>query len=315
MKKIPAYIHATLLFFVLSFCSCALFAQATSAPAPTQNVTTEVITLQNRTPQDVIPIITPFLAQGGQAKGFENQIIIQSTPDNIDSIKQIIQKIDIVARQLLITISNGHDKPNEIMSISPSGDVRFGHSEHEGPHTEIIGTNRESERQVSSIRVNNGDVGYINAGVTIALPTEQAVASANFSRNSQISSSGGALGNLSGNSSARGNFQGVDQSYEYQNLTNGFFVRPQLVGEQQVRLELSTQNNQPPQTPTADMSKPVYTTFHAQTTMTVPLGQWINFGGNRNTDELDTSGNVYRTGSRDQSQRFLWLRVDIIPDQ
>lgn len=313
MKNPLGFCTAVFLLLLIHLCPMA-FASAESAAAPANNAAnTAVITLQNRTPQDIIPTITPFLAPGGQIKGFENQIIIQSTPDNIAAIKDIIQKIDVMPKQLMITISNGHDKPNEIMSITPSGEVTFGHDEPDGPHSVTYGTNRESDRQVSSIRVDNGQVGFINSGETVPLTTNQAAGFDNYRSNFNLNGSGPLGGQINARGRARENAAGTSQSFDYQNLSNGFYVRPELVGSQ-VKLELSTQNDQP-LAEAGNPNKPVYTTFNAQTTMMVPLGKWVNFGGNRNQDELDQSGNVYRTGSRDQSQRFLWLRVDVIPDK
>jgi len=94
------------------------------------------------------------------------------------------------------------------------------------------------------------------------------------------------------------------------NLSNGFYAKPEVMGKE-VKLQLSTQNNQPAFNPN-DTTQPAYTTFNAETTVMVPLGQWIYFGGNQNQDQINQVTTI-RTGSRDQSQKSLWLRVDIIP--
>ncbi len=367
---------------VVGFClfvqlACAHLASAEEEQA-SPNLQTEVITLNYVLPQDILPTLTPFLAKGGQIKPINNQLIIQSTPDNITALKSIIEQIDIAPKKLMITVSNGHDKPSEIESISPNGDVTFG-QDTSGYHTLSISTNSESQRQVSTIRVDNGQVAFIQTGVTIPLITEQFGGQSNFQSQSSLkgqrsgtrtttgSTPGTATGtssigttasatatgsrttsgtgtttsfgttagattsasasaattganttaatgtsSLTGSGSASGNSSGGGQSVDYQNLSNGFYAKPQLIGKE-VKLDLSTQNDQPIATNAGSTIQPAYTTFNAQTTVMIPVGKWTYFGGNQAQDQV-SNGTSYRTGSRDQGQKSLWLRVDVIPD-
>jgi hypothetical protein len=272
---------------------------------------TTVVTLQNRLPQDILPSITPFLDKGGQIKTFDNQLIIQSSASNIATLKSIIEKLDVAVKKLMITVSNGHDKPNEMMSISPNGDVNFG-NEPDGPHDLTISTGRETDRQVDTIRVDNGQVAFINSGVTIPLITNQFAADDNYQRNGLLTATGPGS-NLVGVNSASDIARAAGQSIDYQNVSNGFYVRPQLVGKE-VKLDLLTKNDQPSDNYNNNPAmNPAYTTFKAATTVMVPLGKWTYFGGNQNQDDMN-SGTTIRTGSRDDSKKSLWLRVDLIPD-
>ncbi|MGD9592414.1 MAG: secretin N-terminal domain-containing protein [Candidatus Berkiella sp.] len=315
MKNTAYFI--TVITIVLSLFAFGKFAQASATPAtsatpaPAQSaLQTAVITLNNRAPQDVINALTPFLEKGGQIKAFENQLIIQSTASNIEALKAIIAKIDVAPTKLMITVSNGHDKPSEITSISPNGTVTFG-DEPNGPHNLDISTTRESDTQVSSVPVDSGNVAFIKTGVTIPLIQEQYAGGASYQRDAQISGQGGLGGSFNGEDHARGVAGAVDNSYEYKNLANGFYVKPQIVGKD-VKLELSTMNDQPTGT-IGDTTQAAYTTFKAQTVITVPMSKWTYLGGNESQDRSNST-TTYHTRSRDTSQKSLWLRVDLVPE-
>lgn len=302
--KNTAYFHPAFLmaFFIMLLSTFACHAE--DAPAAASGTQTAVITLNNRTPQDVISVITPFLEKGGQVKGFENQLIIQSSASNIAALKDIIAKIDVATKKLMITVSNGHNKPSEVKSISANGDVTFG-EETDNTQSLEISTNRESDTQVSSIPVDNGNVAFIKTGVTIPLIQDQYAGQGSYNSNWQVK------GAIEGGGSANALGREVDQSYDYKNLSNGFYVKPQVIGKE-VKLELSTSNDQPSGV-IGDTTTAAYTTFNAQTTITVPLAKWTYFGGNESQDRPDSTTS-YHTRSRDQSQKSLWLRVDLVPE-
>ncbi len=311
MKK-TAYFYTAI--FIISVLAALTFRSAFANERPDtfsqSAMQTEVITLTNRAPEDVINTLRPFLENGGEIKAFENQLIIQSTPSNINSLKAIIAKLDVAATKLMITISNGHNKPSEIMAISPGGDVSFGQATN-GSSSLEISTTRESDTQVSSIPVDNGNVAFIKTGVTIPMLQDQYAGSANYNSQWQANANG-ALGNFNGQGQAQGNARASEQSYEYKNLSNGFYAKPQVIGKE-VKLELSTSNDQPSRT-LNDPTQAAYTTFKAQTTITIPMSQWTYLGGNEVQDRPGST-TTYHTRSRDQSQKSLWIRIDPVPLQ
>ena len=67
-------------------------------------MTLEIIPLQFRNADEIIPIIRPLVQHGGTVTGMNNQLIIKTTAGNLMEIKQILAKIDKAARRLLITV-------------------------------------------------------------------------------------------------------------------------------------------------------------------------------------------------------------------
>ncbi len=271
------------------FTACSLII-ADETPSPAQQ--TAVITLTNRLPQDILPAITPFLEKGATAKAFENQLIIQASSSNLNAIKAIIQKLDVPNKQLMISVSNGYDQPSDVSASM-----------------QTISTTREADTNIDHIRVNNGQVAMINTGVTIPLITSQYAGSDNY--HAQGSFSGiGAGGIIAGEGSANEIAHAYGQTVDYQNLNSGLLVRPQLMGDQ-VKLDLLSQDQQAYNN-YQDTTQPTYSSLKTETSLTVPLNKWVYFGGNRT--ENDPSGQTIRTQPKDQNQRSLWLKVDVVND-
>ncbi len=279
-----------LLMWLLAICPL-LMAEET-ASAPTQQQQTAVITLTNRLPQEIMPAITPFLEQGATVKPFENQLIIQASPSNITALKEIIQKLDVASKQLMISVSNGYDEPSDVSA-----------------QMQTITTTREADTNIDHIRVNNGQVAYIKTSVTIPLITSQYAGSDYYHAQGSIGGIGPG-GIIAGQGSANEIATAAGQTIDYQDLNSGLLVKPELIGNK-VRLDLMSQNQQAYNN-YQDTTQLTASGLKTETTLTVPLNKWIYFGGNRT--ENDPTFQTIRTQPKDQNQRALWLKVEIIND-
>ncbi|MCS5711680.1 secretin N-terminal domain-containing protein [Candidatus Berkiella aquae] len=259
-------------------------------PVNTTNEQTTVIQLNYRTPDEILPAITPFLDKGANAKAFENQIILQTSPSNLAAIKSIIQKLDIPTKQLMISVSNGYDRPSDVTASM-----------------QTITTTREADTNIDHIRVSNGQVAFINTSVTIPLITSQFAGSDNYHAEGSFAGAGPA-GIISGQGTANEIAHAYGQTVDYQNLNSGLLVRPQVLGNQ-VKLDLLSQVQQAYNN-YQDTQQPTYSGLKTETSLTVPLNQWVYFGGNRTED--DPTLQTIRTQPKDQNQRSLWLKVDVL---
>jgi hypothetical protein len=278
-----------LFLWLLATCPL-LIAEQTASALPQQE--TAVVTLTNRLPQDILPAITPFLEKGATVKPFENQLIIQASPSNLAALKEIIQKLDVASKQLMISVSNGYDEPTDVSA-----------------QMQTITTTREADTNIDHIRVNNGQVAYIKTSVTIPLITSQYAGSDVY--HAQGSFDGiGQGGIIGGHGSATEIASATGQTIDYQDLNSGLLVKPELIGNK-VRLDLMSQNQQAYNN-YQDTTQPTSSGLKTETTLTVPLNKWIYFGGNRT--ENDPTFQTIRTQPKDQNQRALWLKVEVIND-
>lgn len=279
-----------LFLWLLAICHLLIADETASAPTPQQQ--TAIVTLTNRLPQDILPAITPFLEKGATAKAFENQLIIQASPSNVAAIKEIIQKLDIPSKQLMISVSNGYDEPTDVSA-----------------QMQTITTTREADTNIDHIRVNNGQVAFIKTSVTIPLITSQFAGSDVYHAQGSIGGIGPG-GIISGQGSANEIAAAAGQTVDYQDLNSGLLVKPELIGNK-VKLDLLSQDQQAYNN-YQDTTQPTYSGLKTETSLTVPLNKWIYFGGNRT--ENDPTFQTIRTQPKDQNQRALWLKVEVIND-
>ena len=69
-----------------------------------EDMTLELIQLQHRTTDEIIPVIQALVHPGGTVTGMNNQLIVKTTASNLVEIKQLLAEIDKAARRLLITV-------------------------------------------------------------------------------------------------------------------------------------------------------------------------------------------------------------------
>lgn len=65
---------------------------------------TQVITLQNRTSADLLPVAQNFIGKDGNVTVYGNQLIVEAPAQKIQSLEDLLSQLDTPARRLLITV-------------------------------------------------------------------------------------------------------------------------------------------------------------------------------------------------------------------
>ncbi|MGH8771464.1 MAG: secretin N-terminal domain-containing protein, partial [Burkholderiales bacterium] len=195
----------------------------------------EVISLNYRTAQEVIPLVQPIVNQsGGTVTGAQNQLIIRTSPDKLAEIRKILAAIDKAPRQLLITVEQGANSErrkseaeiaanvgndNARVILPGSGDERGVTVEGQRRDDSIRARvhNQQSiarDNSTQQVRVLEGNPAFIYVGQTIPL-RERAL----------IKTPAGTQ---------------ITESTHYRDVANGFHVLPRVAGDR-VTLEISPQ--------------------------------------------------------------------------
>jgi len=264
------------------------------------NMQIEVIPLQNRMVDDVIPIIRPLVTAGGTVTGMNNQLIIKTTPANLAEIKQILNSIDHAPRRLMITvkqnvagninlredsltgkytsgnvqINTGHDHSSEGLSVSAgdkNSNIRY--------HT-LNSTARTDDRNTFKVQALEGRPAFINQGQSFPVDssttyiTEQGVV--------------------------------VNQSTDYYDARSGFYVLPRLNGDKVTLLAATNLSSiQPGSHPAANVQS-------LETTVTGRLGQWMELGGIDQSFNHGSRQNFSSSSVDGQEFRTVLIKVDEI---
>ncbi|MCU1728810.1 secretin [Pseudomonas sp. 7P_10.2_Bac1] len=65
---------------------------------------TQVITLQNRTSAELLPIAQNFIGKNGKVSAYGNQLIVEAAPSKIQNLENLLAQLDTPAKRLLITV-------------------------------------------------------------------------------------------------------------------------------------------------------------------------------------------------------------------
>src|SRR3989338_7840117 len=83
----------------------------------------EVIALKHRSAEEVLPVIRPLLDKGYAASGMNYQLILRTSPHNIEQIKRLLESIDVAPRSLKITVMQNVDSETVARLTEVSGSV------------------------------------------------------------------------------------------------------------------------------------------------------------------------------------------------
>jgi type II secretory pathway component GspD/PulD (secretin) len=242
-----------------------------SITAHAQTTVLEVVPLRYRMAQEVIPIIQPMLAREGSVSGFQGQLVIRTTPANLEEIKRILASLDTAPRQLLITVRQDALVDRSRSAAEVSGSVGGDHGRvtvpgssesrggsvvlHEGDDSVrlhvIEGSGSQSDRNTQSVRVMEGREAFVRVGESVPVRERQV----------QRSVVGARV------------VEQVVETTQYRDAATGFYVLPRISGDR-VTLDISTQRE--------SLSRPVQGGVSVQsvvTTVSGRLGEWMEIGG------------------------------------
>src|SRR5512143_2967741 len=279
---------ATALFFLLALVGLARADDAL-----------EIIPLQHRTAEEVIPSLRPFLEPGGVLTGMQGKLILRASPANRAQIKQALAALDVAPRQLRITVRQSLDRAREQKSFGIHGtvdtdavDINVPPSAPGGAQVEIgsgsahVGARLDDRsldqvsRVTQHVRVADGGRALIEASVEMPLTLLEIV--------------DGPYGRT------------VRESVVFYNVGSGFYVAPQVVGDR-VNLEIH------PVQQTFDAASPRDVVGQElRTTVTGRLGEWIALGGGDMSDQQDHRRLLGKRQTESRDTRQVWLKVDVV---
>lgn len=261
----------------------------------------EVVSLQHRLAEDVIPVIRPLLVEGGSVTGMNNQLVLKTTTDNLEQIRMVLDSIDQRLRQLRISVRQDADLYGNLTRQSISGraelgDVtlrqegrpeRSGVSVGVGDEDANVRYQRhdqdtnQADRGTYQVQTIEGQPAFIRTGQAVPIPQRT------------VTAPNGTLV--------------IQDTVQYYDADSGFWVLPRLSGDQ-VTLLISPRTTQVKSGPV-----PTFEVQSTETTVSGRLGQWIAIGGIEQSSRR--TSREFLSGSSDQASenRTIQVRVDEVP--
>jgi type II secretory pathway component GspD/PulD (secretin) len=179
--------------------SCLLLAISASALADTQ-----VLPLNNRTSDELLPVARNFLGQDGRVSAYGNQLVVNAAPDKIDALRNLLSQLDVAAKRLLISVdtSDSNNSGTNGYSVNGQGQgrvINYGTANRTGG--------------VQQVQASEGVPALIQVGESVPLTTTQPDV-----------------------------YGRPQMQTQYRNVTQGFYVTASVTGDT-VHLNISTNND------------------------------------------------------------------------
>lgn len=266
----------------------------------TGTMVTEVIAAGYRPADEIVQILRPMVPAPGSVSGAYGKIVIRTTAENMREVKEILATLNRAPANLLISVR--HSLNDEVrrdlfkafgqvsgdnVGISTgrtAGSARglvIGGQDGEQTAGVVINQSQSvgSDSGTQRVRVLEGKEAFVQSGQSVPVNDERVV----------VSSSGTTT---------------VQRSTRYRNVSNGFYVRARLNGDDRVSVEVFPQNNR------VNASSGSVDLREASTVVSSPLGRWIEIAGVSGASSSSTRS-IGASSSTDTSSGYAtYLRVD-----
>ncbi len=268
--------------------------------AVAQSMVTEVITLHYRTVDEVATILKPLVPPPGAVTGLQSQLVVRTTPENLQAVREVLEKVDQAPRRLMISVKQERNADTNGLRTDLSGritagdlTVSSGRPEARGTGLVVNATSEAGSRgsmRVLSTRSANNEVGVQRIQALEGRPAFiRAGRSVPVAERSLISSGTGTT---------------VQDTVSYKDVTSGFYVLPRVSGNR-VTLEIAPHS--------AHLSRGGGGKIDFQEARTVisgRLGEWLEVGGTLGESTDSGSGTAYSTRRRGDSSTVILLKVE-----
>ena len=247
---------------------------------------TELIQLNYRTAEDVLPIVHSVLDGEGKVSPYGNQLIVNASPQKIQEIRQLLQQMDTAPRRLLISVDTSEGGYRDSNGYSVDGSISAGDAEVIIGRGEVQGRDqaRIIRRSTTSrsggtqqIQATEGYPALIQVGQSVPLTTTSV-----------------------------GPYGQVYQNTQYRNVNQGFYVTASLTGDI-VHVSISSNNDR------VNRYQPgVIDTQSTDTRVSGRLGEWINLGGVSQQSQGNDSDVLRRYSTQSSNDMSMRIKVETL---
>ncbi|MCO8165397.1 secretin [Pseudomonas sp. 21LCFQ010] len=120
---------------------------------------TEVVPLNYRTSDEMLPVARNFLGQDGTVSAYGNQLIVNAESRRIEELRALLAQLDVAARRLLISVDTSDSAAHSQNGASSGRVISYGTSSREGG--------------VQQVQTSEGTPALIQVGQSVPLTTSR----------------------------------------------------------------------------------------------------------------------------------------------
>jgi type II secretory pathway component GspD/PulD (secretin) len=231
----------------------------------------EIIELQHRSANELLPHIQPLLGPRDALTGTGYRLIVRTSPGRLNQVREVVAQLDQPIRELRLSVRVSDDTRQDERRLDPAGEI-----DHQGRVVRRYATTRRDSEQW--LRVQDGQQAHIREGEVI--PMAGAVV---------FRPDGSVVG-------------GVD----YQSLDRGFVVTPRLMPDGRVHLHIVqiAERESPAGGGRVE-------TRALETVVTVEPGEWVNLGGTVARSTGDDQRIIGTRRTKDREAGTVQVKIDV----
>ncbi|MCQ4303639.1 secretin [Stutzerimonas frequens] len=263
----------------------ALLAVALSTCLPLQ-AATEVIQLNNRMAEDVLPVAESVLGGQGRVTAYGNQLIVNAPDSLIRELRQVVDQLDVAPKRLLISVDTQDSASSSTGGYRVDGSARAGDVEFETGRGEIGGRDQvriirrstnSRDGGVQQIQASEGYPALIQVGQSVPLTTQ-----------------------------GTDGYGQIYQQTQYRDVLRGFYATATVHGDR-VQISISSSRDR-----LAQGRSGVVEVQNADTRVSGRVGEWITVGGVDESASSDQRGTLRRYSTQGSQNLSMRLKVDVL---
>ena len=276
-----------------------LLLSVTPSAVAGDRLVTEILPIHYRTPQELLPLLAPLVESSGSLAATGDRLIVTTTQDNLRQIKDILGAIDRPPKDLLVSVHYGESHTMDGHAAEAA--VQIGEREQRlstgsrstqepiGEATTVQSKPYEPRVAVQLWRTRTASDGRRDQHVRVIEGSPACISRgqlAPFGRQDVLFIHGAPMG--------------IEAGTQYVNLSTGFCVVPHLRGDR-VLLDIAPQSAHASLGDTGTVE-----TKAIRTTVSLPLGQWVEIGGINRRHGAGERGRHWST----RTTEVVFVKVD-----
>ena len=262
-----------------------LLAVALSICLPLQ-AATEVIQLNNRMGEEVLPVAESVLGGQGRVTAYGNQLIVNAPDALILELRQVVDQLDVAPKRLLISVDTQDSASSATGGYRVDGSVRAGDVEFETGRGEIGGRDQvriirrstnSRDGGIQQIQASEGYPALIQVGQSVPLTTQ-----------------------------GTDGYGQIYQQTQYRDVLRGFYATATVHGDR-VQISISSSRDR-----LAQGRSGVVEVQNADTRVSGRVGEWITVGGIDESASSDQRGTLRRYSTQGSQNLSMRLKVDVL---
>jgi len=264
--------------------TCRLLLLASLLLSTTLQAATEVIPLNFRMAQDMLPIAESVVGDQGKVNAYGNQLIVNAPAAVIAELREVLSQLDNEPKRLLISVDTQNSAASTDSGYRIDGSVVIGDTEVRAGRGEAGG--RDQARIIRRNTTSQGD------GIQQVQTTEGYPALIQVGQSAPLTTS------------ATDEYGRLYQQTHYRNVTRGFYATATVHGDR-VQITISSQQDR-----MSASRAGVIDIQETDTRVSGRLGEWISLGGIDESASSNHNGTLRRHSTQGRQDLSLRLKVD-----